>query len=289
MSATSSNARPEATSQVWRGFKTKRLPAVPSWIETLGRAGHFAIAAVYLIIGVLAFQLAIGSGGDINGARGAIREIGQQPYGRLLLGLTAIGLIGYTAWRWVQAGRDTDGAGNDAKGIGKRVGYAASGLAYLVLGCYAGSLSLGLASGGTGSSSSTAFLLDSTWGRIVLGIAGVVLIGVACYFVYKAYTSKFMTKYRLTSMSEQSRVAALRAGQIGLTTKGIAFAIVGGFIVSSAYRGGSGGDIAGLADALATIAAQPFGKTMLAITGLGLICYAVHMALMGWFRRFNVQ
>ncbi len=289
MSATRSTGRQEKTSQVWRGFKTKRLPAVPWWIATLGRAGHFAIATVYLIIGVLAFRLAIGSGGDLNGARGAIREIGQQSYGRFLLGLTAIGLIGYTAWRWVQAGRDTDGAGNDAKGIAKRLGYAASGLAYLVLGCYAGGIALGFASGASGSSSGTAFLVESNAGRLVMGIAGVGLIGVAGYFAYKAYTSTFMTKYRLTSMSGKSRVAALRAGQMGLTTKGVAFAIVGGFILASAYHGNSGGEVADLGDALATIAAQPFGKILLAITGFGLICYAVHMALMGWFRRFNVQ
>lgn len=292
MSLSPSKTHQESTSQVWRGFKTRRLPEVPSWIETLGRAGHFAIAVVYMIIGVLAFQLAIGSGGEISGARDAIREVGQQPYGRLLLGLMAIGLIGYTAWRWVQAGKDTDGAGTDAKGIAKRLGYAASGLGYLILGCYAGSLALGWgssSSGSSGSSSRTAFLLESTWGRALLGVAGAITIGVACYFVYKAYVAKFMTKYRLTSMSEKARVAALHAGRIGLSTKGIAFAIIGSFILLSAIRGTSDGDIAGLSDALAAIAAQPFGKTLLGITGFGLICYAVHMALMGWYRRFNVK
>lgn len=291
MSLSSTQGRAEATSQAWRGFKTHRLPAVPSWIETLGRLGHAAIAVVYLIIGVLAFQLAIGTGGEISGTRDAIREIGQQPYGKTLLGLMAIGLLGYTAWRWVQAARDTEGAGKDAKGIVKRIGYATSGLAYLLLGCYAGSLALGWASTSDSSSSQSgpSFLLDSTWGRVLLGAAGLITIGTACYFGYKAYRAKFMTKYRLSKMSEKARVLALHAGRIGLSTRGIAFAIVGGFIVMSAVRGTSGGDIAGLSDALAAIAAQSYGKTLLGITGFGLICYAVHMALMSWYRRFNVQ
>ncbi|MFG0287051.1 MAG: DUF1206 domain-containing protein [Rhodopirellula sp. JB044] len=271
----------------WHGFKTRSLPKVPSWIESLGRAGHAAKGVVYFVVGFLAFKLAIGAGGEISGSREAIKEIGQQPFGRILLGIVAIGLIGYTAWRWTQAAKDTEGAGNEPKGICKRIGYAVSGIAYLSLGCFAGSRALGFGSGSEGSSG--AFLLESTWGRVVLGIAGVVTIGVAGYFVYKAYLASFMTKYRLAEMSETARKTALNAGRIGLGTRAVAFAIIGGFIVASAYRGTSDGEIAGMSDALAMIASQSYGKVLLGITGFGLMCYAVHMFLMARFRRFNVE
>ncbi|MEZ6088139.1 MAG: DUF1206 domain-containing protein [Pirellulaceae bacterium] len=283
-----------STERSWHGFKAREMPEVPSWIETFGRAGHFAKGVVYFIIGFLAFKLAIGAGGEISGSRDAIREIGEQSYGRVLLGLTAFGLLGYTAWRWVQAAKDTDGAGSDAKGIVKRIGYTVSGFAYLALGCFAGSLALGLTSGSGsggdgGGNSIPGSLLESTWGQVVLGIAGAVTLGVAVYFVYKAYRAKFMTKYDLFSMSESARKLALNAGRIGLTTRGVAFAIIGGFILMSAIRGTNDGEIAGIGDALAMIAAQSYGKVLLGITGFGLMCYAVHMALMGWYRRFNVS
>jgi len=267
------------------------MPEVDPWIETLGRLGHFAKGLVYFVIGLLAFKLAIGAGGEISGSRDAIREIGQQSYGRILLGLTTIGLFGYTAWRWVQAGKDTEGAGHDAKGIIKRAGYMVSGAAYLALGVFAGSLALGLgsSSGGNSGNGLTSGLLSSSWGQVLLGIVGVITVGVAIYFVYKAYYAKFMTSYNLFEMGETTRKVALHVGRMGLSTRAIAFAIIGGFIITSAYRGTADGEIAGMSDALAAIAAQSYGKILIGIVGFGLMCYAIHMALLGWYRKFNVN
>lgn len=272
----------------WNGFQVRSLPEVPDWIEPLGRAGYVAKGVVYGIIGVLAFKLAIGAGGKIAGSREAIQTIGQAPFGRLLLGLTSIGFLGYTAWRLVQAVKDTEGAGRDTKGIVKRIGFAVSGMIYLTLGVFAGSIALGAGASG-GANGSRFSLLSSTWGQVVLGVAGVITIGVAVYFIYKAVNAKFMEKYDLAAMDDTKRKLALYAGRIGVATRGVAFAIIGGFVVSSAMRGTGGGEIAGMSDALAAIATQSYGKILLGITGLGLVCYAVHSCLTGIYRRFNIQ
>ncbi|MCC9655438.1 DUF1206 domain-containing protein [Rhodopirellula halodulae] len=272
----------------WHGFQEARLPKVPSWVETLGRAGHIAKGVVYFIVGFLAFRVTIGAGGEVGGARNAIQEIGQQPYGKAMLGLVAIGLLGYTAWRWVQAAKDTEGAGTDTKGLVKRTGYAISGLTYLLLGGYAGSLALGLGGSSSGGNSQASFLLDSTAGRVVLGIAGAITIGVGIYFMIKGYQAKFMSKYHLAEMSNTFRQAALHAGRIGLITRGIAFAIIGYFLAQSAWQGTGGGEIAGMGDALSAIASQTYGRILLGVVGFGLMAYAVHMALLGCYRRFNV-
>jgi hypothetical protein len=79
---------------------------------------------------------------------------------------------------------------------------------------------------------------------VLLGVAGAITIGVACYIIYKAYRAKFMSKYDLARMSESVCKAALHAGRMGLTTRGIAFAIIGGFVMMSAIRGTADGDIA---------------------------------------------
>ncbi|WP_372716195.1 DUF1206 domain-containing protein [Novipirellula sp.] len=273
----------------WRGFKTASLPDVPHWVELLGRAGYIAKGVVYFVVGYLAFQLAIGAGGQISGARGAIREIGQQPFGRVLLGLIAIGLFGYTAWRLVQAGKDTEGDGTDAKGIVKRIGYVISGLSYVLLGFFAASLALGIATSSGQSDAHQSFLLGSLWGRAILGVVGAVVVGAGIAFGYKAYKAKFMEKYDLAAMSEKMRSVALYSGRVGLATRGVAFLLIGGFLLNSAVQGASSEDVTGLADALAVIAAQSYGKVLLAMTGFGLMCYAVHSIMRGWFRVFNVS
>lgn len=280
----------------WRNFRARQLPEVAPWVEKLGRAGYFAKGLVYFIIGGLAFRLAIGAGGEITGSRGAIREIGQQPFGRVLLGLMSLGLLGYFVWRLVQAYKDTEGDGSGAKGILKRIGFVISGLSYAALGCFAGSIALGLASSnrGSGSSSNSATneakqtLLHSTAGRYALGIVGVIVIGVALYFIYKAFYAKFMEKYPIGRMSETARKAALHLGRTGLTTRGIAFCIVGGFLVESAWNG-TGDQIQGIADALAVLAAQPFGKFLLGTAGFGLVAFGLHTMMLGWYRRFNIR
>ena len=272
----------------WRGYTPAKLPEVPSWVETFGRAGHIAKGVVYMIIGFLAFQLAIGSGGETAGAKDAIREIGEQAYGQILLAITALGLFSYTAWRFIQAWLDTEGAGTDAKGLVKRTGYTISGISYLLLGLFAGSLAIGSSSSSGNSGNGGSVLLDSVAGRMVLGVAGGIVIATGIYFVIKGYKAKFMEKYNLTEMSDRFRTTALHAGRIGLITRGIAFGIIGWFLVSSAWNA-SGGEISGMEEALGAIAAQSYGKILIGITGFGLMAYAVHMILLGWYRRFNVQ
>ena len=68
------------------GFVDSRLFAI------LSRAGFVARALIYGIIGLLAFDLAIGQGGKITNQQGALRSVEQHPFGHLLLTLLAIGL-----------------------------------------------------------------------------------------------------------------------------------------------------------------------------------------------------
>ena len=64
--------------------------------ELLARAGFVARGAVYAIIGLLAFRLAIGQGGKITNQQGAFQTVAHQAFGHLLLVLLAIGLGGYS-------------------------------------------------------------------------------------------------------------------------------------------------------------------------------------------------
>ena len=67
----------------------------------LSRAGFVARGAVYAIIGILAFRLAIGQGGKITNQQGAFHTVAHQSFGHVLLVLLAIGLGGYSLWRLV--------------------------------------------------------------------------------------------------------------------------------------------------------------------------------------------
>src|SRR4051812_49454955 len=69
------------------------------WFEWLARAGLVARGAIYGIIGVLALELAFGTGGKTTNQKGALAEISRQSGGEGLLVLMAIGLFGYAFLR----------------------------------------------------------------------------------------------------------------------------------------------------------------------------------------------
>jgi hypothetical protein len=76
------------------------------WVERLARLGYTAKGIVYAIIGVLAVKAALGTGGKTTDQKGALGEIATQPFGKFLLVLMALGLIGYVIWRFVEAVQD---------------------------------------------------------------------------------------------------------------------------------------------------------------------------------------
>ena len=94
------------------------LPRNP--VEALARLGYGARGVVYGLVGALALMAAVGSGGQTGGSRSALQTLLSQPFGRVWLGLIALGLAGFCIWRILEAVTDADRHGADAKGWGIR-------------------------------------------------------------------------------------------------------------------------------------------------------------------------
>ena len=119
------------------------------WIERVARFGYAAYGLVCVLIGVLSVRVATGGGGKTAGQEGALQTILLAPLGRVLLGLVALGLLGYAMWRLFQGILDPDREGGDARGLIKRADYVVNGLFHAALAVSVGRVALG--SGGVGS------------------------------------------------------------------------------------------------------------------------------------------
>src|SRR4051812_16709077 len=88
-------------------------PTRSPWFEALARFGYAVRGLLYITVGVLAAEVALGRGGAATDKSGAITAIGSEPFGKLLLVLMAIGLAGYALWGFVRALLDAQGRGTD--------------------------------------------------------------------------------------------------------------------------------------------------------------------------------
>src|SRR3954453_882386 len=68
-------------------------------LEHLARVGLIAYGVVHLLIAWLALQLAWGGGGQSADQSGAMATLVQQPFGKPLLWIIAVGLIALAAWQ----------------------------------------------------------------------------------------------------------------------------------------------------------------------------------------------
>jgi hypothetical protein len=257
------------------------------WIVALARFGFAAQGVVYIVIGSLSALAAFHRGGRTTGSRGALVEILSQPYGQVMLGVIAVGFMGYTLWRLTQGILDTEHKGSDAKGIVARLGYAVIGLIYGSFAVTAVQLIIGTGNRRGDEESSqewTATLLAQPLGQWLVGAIGVGIIALALYQCYLAYTAKFLEQLDRSEMSRRAETWTSRVGRLGLAARGVVFTVIGVFLMVAALTANPN-QARGLSGALQALEQQPVGPWALGIVALGLVAYGLYMLVLTRYRR----
>lgn len=258
------------------------LAAVPhspsAGVRMLARFGFAAIGVVYGLMGLLTLLAATGQrqGGSTDKEE-AVLHLQAVPGGSVLLGLIAFGLLGYIVWRFTQAFLDTEGKGNGATGLGRRLVYIGSGLFYSGLALYAGRLALhepASQSQGQATKGLTAQVLSWPGGNWLILLAGLVIIGIGGYQLYRAYSGKFQKDVNASSLSAGQQRLVYRTGQVGFTARAIVLGIIGYFFVQAGLqsRAGAVGSTGEAFNLLATM-----GPAVLAVVAGGLLAYGLYM------------
>jgi len=257
------------------------IPRSP-WVEGLARAGYVVRGLLYAVVGFVALQVALGSASadKVSDKRGAIELIGAQPFGKFLLVLVVVGLIGYSLWGFVRAIFDPLKRGTDPKGLAQRVGYLVSAFAYGALVLPTIAFIMGTGQGGNSQSSQdmTAKLLSLPFGQGLAVIVGLISMIGGLGQIWLGITAGFKKDLKREEMSPAEFTWAVRVGRFGSIARGIIFAMLGFFVVEAALRYDPK-QAQGYDGALRTIAHQPYGPWLLAIVALGLISFGIYSAL----------
>lgn len=258
------------------------------WIEPLARFGYAARGLVYLVLGIL---IVAGAGVSRNGSamREAVNTLREQPFGQTLLWLLVIGLIGYVAWRLVQAAFDTDKHGTGAKGIGIRAGLFISAATYATLALYTLTL-LGIVGGGTGGGGQGGGGDATTWLATIVGARWVAAILCAAFAVAAIahFVKAFGRKYADHMVVDGDKMKIIDPVSIvGLCARGAVFVALAALTFYRFRTAGGATNTPGLAEALSFIRGLPMGSILLTAMGIGLIAFALYSFIEARWRRIN--
>ncbi|WP_417567804.1 DUF1206 domain-containing protein [Marinobacter sp.] len=256
-------------------------------IILLARVGYGARGVVYLLIGGLAALAVFGQGGQTTGSRGALQRLMFAPWGDILLGGMVVGLLGFALWRGIQAVKDTDHHGTDAKGIVIRTGLFVSAISHTMLAVFAVSLifTLGGSSSGSGSGSVdvASWLMSQSYGRWLVAGVGVALTGAGVAHEIKAMKTQFDRHFL---MPTKIKYWAYPICWFGLVIRGLVFVIVGAFFMTAAYQLDPA-EAGGMAEVFNTLRGQAFGQSLLALAAMGLFAFGIYSLLEAVYRRID--
>ena len=254
-------------------------------LEVLARVGLVAYGVVHLLLGWLALQIAWGlSGRESADTSGAMKTLADQPFGQVLLWLVAVGLAALALWQAsavIWGYRNLEGA----KRVRKQITSGAKAVVFAALGYSAGAAALGAGSSSAQSQQqATSGVLGWPGGRVIVIVAGLVIIGVGVAAIVKGVQKSFAEEIDTSPLSPTLRTAVARLGQMGYIAKGLALGVVGG-LLSYATLTFDPQKAQGLDGAMQTILAQPFGRFLLTAVALGFAAFGLFAILQSRYRR----
>ncbi|KHK91322.1 DUF1206 domain-containing protein [Novosphingobium malaysiense] len=244
-------------------------------LEWMARLGFVARGVVYALLGYLALS-STGSGTVQEGQSGALEYLHEIPGGTVIMYLAAIGLLGYGVFRLLSALLDIENHGNDAKGIGTRIGHFCSAVLHFGLAWTALKFALGSKQdAGNNTQSMVSSTLTYDLGSLALGIAGIGLIVAAIYQAKQAITLGFMKR-----VSSRAPSWTCWLGRFGYAARALVFSLIGWSLLRSAWFEQSS-EALSLGNAIMDMRDMGFLYTLVA---LGLLMFGIFSIIVARYR-----
>ncbi|WP_304108328.1 DUF1206 domain-containing protein [Mycolicibacterium bacteremicum] len=237
------------------------------------RAGFAASGVLHLLLGYIILRLALGSGGNADQS-GALATLAAQTGGKVMLWIAALGLFALGLWHLAEAvvgSKPSERRGNDDSPAWKRAKSVGLAVANIAIAFSALRFAMGAGqSSGQQNSGLSAQLMQSGWGKAVLIVVGLGVLGVGGYHVYKGVSKKF---FKDLQVSGGTGITAV--GVAGYTAKGLVLAGAGILVVFATLQADPA-KASGLDAAVKTLGQAPFGKFLLIIAALGIAAFGAY-------------
>jgi hypothetical protein len=243
-------------------------------VDVLGRIGLVGYGVVHLVVAWLALQVAFGVPDAPPDAGGAVGTIARTPGGAVALAVAAIGLLAFALWqitaaaigfRWVSGGER----------MRKRVGAVAKSIAMTALAVIVIDYLTGMGSAdATTVQQVAADVLELPAGRVLLGLAAAVLVGIAVAMTYTGVRRTFMGDLDVRRLGPGVRHAIEVTGAAGHLARALAVAVVGGLAGAAALFADPAW-AGGLDTALRALGSTVAGAWLLAVVAAGFAAFGL--------------
>ena len=252
------------------------------WIRGFARLGFASRGVVYVLMGWIALQAALGPT-QTEDSSGALRSLLDDPLGRIIVGVIALGLACYTLWRAYAA---TVNPENDE--TGSRLHNAGVAIVHAALTVTAAGVALSNRGGGGGSSDQEAAgwaarVMELPVGRWLVAAAGAAIVGYGLYQLYRAVTADLDDMLDLSELSATRREWVRRVSRFGVAARGVVFVLIGIFAAQAAVEYDAS-EARGFAGALESLQQRPYGPWLLGIVAAGLVSYGVYALVRARYR-----
>ena len=260
--------------------------AVRPWVGQVVRLGYFAKGVIYSFIGILALRVALGvNGGRLTDPSGVLRTLLSQRFGRVMLAVIGIGIVGYSAYYIFEAAADLRRRGGGTRGWTNRGLTMIKAAVYGVIGIQAWRVVFFGPLPVDGTERGARAVMQFPLGEWLLMAIG---IGVAIYGITQL---KMVWRGGVDDDIDASRVRReapwlLPLGRFGIAARSVIIILMGATFARSGWRGRAS-DADGYRDALRTIAS--FDPWLLTAIGAGLLCFGLYQLCHARYARLALR
>lgn len=262
------------------------------WLRAVSRLGLACRGMVYLLVGYLAFRLALAArgrdGAPASGA-GAVQAAVAPAWGRIPLVLLVAGLGAYAFTQLIEAVFRPSHATGTMGRWRQRAVSSWGCLLYLAFCLSTARLLAGTPPRLTAQSEQrqdtdvTADLLRTGWGRLLLVVAGVLVVAAGVEAGRRSVRLDFRERFTLTHMSRALASLTRALGALGCVARSVVFVLVGVFLLKAAVLS-SAKQAKGLDAVFRSVDSSPGGSWLLALLAAGLLCYGLYCLLEARYR-----
>ena len=262
------------------------------WLRAVCRLGLACRGTVYLLVGYLAFRLALaahGRAGSPASSAGAVQAAVAPAWGRVPLVLLVAGLGAFALTQLIEAVfRPAQATGTMGRWRQRAVSSWGC-LLYLAFCLSTARLLAGTPPQQTAQSEQrqdtdvTADLLRTGWGRVLLILAGVLVLAAGVEAGRRSVRLDFRERFTSGHMPRALAMVTRALGAFGCIARAVVFVLVGAFILKAGVLS-SASQAKGLDAVFRSVASSAGGAWLLALLASGLACYGLYCLLEARYR-----